>query len=1278
MKKLRHFIAMLVAVSFVGGIKPAAAFLPFIGAGTPTIDGSTDAGMGVTFVGTKLKTTVTTAIQTVQENLQTLSSKYNEYKNDFYGVMNSEEKAPLGGTRTILDSVFGKKDDPEAIRRAVYDLFLTYPSIDSQVQKKCEAKKNQFYIDTLIEINTAAIKLEQEYETKLKEKVENLPTDILTGENGAEVADSNNSAWKNKYNVYNTMNDLVQMLEELTAMKAQYMVAKGIMNEVPTKEPEIPEGQQSSLDLDEPIKLAGYAEHKEIMAFGQVETQASQSSTDETANTEGNSGGYTFRYQPDSNSSVSFSVSTEAGQESPYAGSREALADLAAIDPVYDKVITALKIHNLKQSLPSRRKNAEKYNDFIRLHEKAVERLKQSDACVIKFLNRYYQDGEKSWYGVYIGDQVTDYDLREGISGWALATYEAAKAELSNEDDSSSNLAEIELDPSVDSTNLSSVSSVESSVDSQNLQGGFKEKSKEEKAKENERKAELLSWQVGAEAVAQIASDQYSSSPQWGTVKKKFPIWQDQKSFYGQYIIGKYENIKSYLARVDLRRQAGQLAMLLNEEITSSAVSAAQAKAKAAKTAEERQAALDEEKKAKEIGSLVNSAIYQGLSAIPAGLEIPADISSGTAQEKAESKAALIKNRDEKLAQLATQRETIVSKLDSAMSAVSDLNADINRATIEGRAEEPTDEEYDVTKLMEERTAKEKEVETYEQQLADIDQMIEQINKAYITKEQEIDAQYGFNVVEENAVVEEFKNFEAPAISGANMIFAIAAETQKSGVISQANSVFAALRNYALEQVDKTKEEIFALGDNIYMPEGGEPVLSKHKDLIEKLKNINVNTISEAASVSQLSGASELISQAYSALMTEHICNDISCDEPDEEYFVGENGKEKDFAGPKAAPSTTAAPMREFVYFDHIDYENIPRLSDGSVAKDSVINYGHKVPEVWQYMLKNPAYVEKDINLEVALNKGGEVRNLLRGGTLPCYNQTKLIDAEEKEPTYYLSSKPAGDDYVACQGLEIASGGNGLLGMLTSTVINLELSKNNKENVKTKTFAGEETPSELGTFFTSKDNKLYYKEETQKAFERLKEIYESQNTGTEIEEKMSDDMYVKGQFKKNQIGDFLVFAEMEKDYRQQVEEMAQKIEEARQELITELTEVGFNPSEDFDIYDDKDYEEARNKLDKMKDDILSEVDSLMGKVKTNDTEVVKRRVATLKNNIAAMKKDSNELVNLSEATTADSSLDETIKSEEANQSVANKYQEEADNSMNDQINHYPIPYCAVY
>ena len=366
--------------------------------------------------------------------------------------------------------------------------------------------------------------------------------------------------------------------------------------------------------------------------------------------------------------------------------------------------------------------------------------------------------------------------------------------------------------------------------------------------------------------------------------------------------------------------------------------------------------------------------------------------------------------------------------------------------------------------------------------------------------------------------------------------------------------------------------------------------------------------------------------------------------------------------------------MREIVYFDYTDYENIPRLADGSVAKDSIINYGQKIPEVWKYMLKNPAYVEKDINLSVALNKQGETRNFLRGGTLPCYSKNMMIDVDEEDPTYYLSSSLLGE-YTQCQGLEV--GTIGILNIPNSTVVSLELSENNVQNAQNASIR-KETPSELGTFFTSEDNKLYYRENVKKGFDRLKEIYESQNTGEEIEEKMSDDIYVKAQFKKNQIGDFLVFAEMEKDLRQQVEEMAQKIEEARQDLITELTEVGLTPSEDFDIYNDEDYAEVNDKLNEMKDEILVEVDGLMNQVKTNDTEVVKRRVETLKNNIAALKKDSDELVNISEATTADSSMDESIKSEEANQSVANKYQEAADESLDDQINHYPIPYCAVY
>ena len=55
----------------------------------------------------------------------------------------------------------------------------------------------------------------------------------------------------------------------------------------------------------------------------------------------------------------------------------------------------------------------------------------------------------------------------------------------------------------------------------------------------------MLSWQVGAEASKLLASN----SSDWGETLEEtaFPIWQDVKSFYNQYLDKKYANIKSYL-----------------------------------------------------------------------------------------------------------------------------------------------------------------------------------------------------------------------------------------------------------------------------------------------------------------------------------------------------------------------------------------------------------------------------------------------------------------------------------------------------------------------------------------------------------------------------------------------------------------------------------------------------------------------------------------------------------------------------------------------------------
>lgn len=1239
-KAIKKYFGLLTLLALFSPLKSAEALLPFIGPSTVTLDGATDAANTIDNIGTQLNAVATSKIEIIQEKLKVLQAKYNEYKNDFTGVMNSAQKPPLEGTRTIVDSTIAKMDDPESVKRAVYDLFLTYPTSDFAGQQECDKNITQFYIDTMIEINTAAIKLQEEYEADLKERVKNMPTDILSGENGAEVADDNNSAWKNKYNVYKTYDDLVQMLQELTAMKVQFMVAKAIMNEIPDKKPS--EEKQSLLNKQKTIKMAGVIEKRERMAFGQVSEDSGEST------------GYNYHYNPSEDSGVSYTTTGKTDQESPFADSRDAIKDLETISPAYNNVLKALEIHNLLQSLPSRRQNMKKYNDFVALHDKSVERVKEADKCVIQFLGRYYEDPEKSWNGVFIGEQVTDYDLREGLSGWALATYEAAKEELSKEEEASTeDLYEMELDPTIDSTNLAENEGLEDKLVGQDTETGYKEKSKEEQAAENARKADMLAWNVGAEAAEMISQDQQSGKAQWGTIKASFPIWQDQKSFYGQYLTGKYQNIKDYLKQIDLRAKTSDLALILNTNQDGLGV----------------------------VKSIVEDALKEAAQNIDKNDEYPKESSySKLAQEKKEAIEKLQENKNKKMEELTAKREGIIEKLDASMLAVDELNEQINKATIEGRNEELSDEEYDVTALKTEKEKKQAEVEKYQAQLDAVDKEIEQVKQAYIKKEQEIENEYARQMAALEKTPDKVLTLGVPVIKIADLELRKAAQLRVGNIVSQANNAFSATRDYAQKLVDEALEDMLKTGDVIYTPAGGKDILSRHKKLISDLKSLNVSSIIASepslASITGLAKGEELLRTAYQAALTYQICSKVKCDEADEDYFVGAERKEEDFAGPKAAPEMSTAPMREIVHFDYEDYQNIAQLVDGSVSKESIINYGQKVPQVWKYMLKNPAYVEKDIDLAKALNQGGEARNFMRGGILPCVSNKKFIDAEEKKAAYYISPFE-NQKHTECLGLEVIKGSIGTAQANIYTLKDLELSENNQAVVEEKALASLGTPSELGSLFTYKDNKLYYNEAAKAAFSRLQEVFENEED-EEVQENMADALYIKTQFMKNQIGDFLSFAEREKEIRQHLEEIEEKITEAKTDLVEALTSAGYTPSADFDLSKEEDYNEAQSQLDDLKAQYVAEVEALLAQVTTSDFEIVNNQVESLRNSLEALKKDEDELLVLSEGTVADSAFDEKLKQEKANQDVANAYQEEADKSMADQINNYPVPYCAVY
>ena len=554
------------------------------------------------------------------------------------------------------------------------------------------------------------------------------------------------------------------------------------------------------------------------------------------------------------------------------------------------------------------------------------------------------------------------------------------------------------------------------------------------------------------------------------------------------------------------------------------------------------------------------------------------------------------------------------------------------------------------------------------------------IKQAYIKKEQEIENEYARQMAALEKTPDKVLTLGVPVIRIADLELRKAAQLRVGNIVSQANNAFSATRDYAQKLVDEALEDMLKTGDVIYTPAGGKDILSRHKKLISDLKSLNVSSIiaSEPSltSITGLAKGEELLRTAYQAALTYQICSKVKCDEADEDYFVGAERKEEDFAGPKAAPEMSTAPMREIVHFDYEDYQNIAQLVDGSVSKESIINYGQKVPQVWKYMLKNPAYVEKDIDLAKALNQGGETRNFMRGGILPCVSNKKFIDAEEKKAAYYISPFE-NQKHTECLGLEVIKGSIGTAQANIYTLKDLELSENNQAVVEEKALASLGTPSELGSLFTYKDNKLYYNEAAKAAFSRLQEVFENEED-EEVQENMADALYIKTQFMKNQIGDFLSFAEREKEIRQHLEEIEEKITEAKTDLVEALTSAGYTPSADFDLSKEEDYNEAQSQLDDLKAQYVAEGEALLAQVTTSDFEIVNNQVESLRNSLEALKKDEDELLVLSEGTVADSAFDEKLKQEKANQDVANAYQEEADKSMADQINNYPVPYCAVY
>lgn len=594
MKKLTKIVTLSSLLVMISGLTAHAFLLP-PGPVTPTVDAPTDVAFSLKNVGSTAQMYASQAQTYANNATKAVKSAKKKYMDKFTGFMGGlfkkKEKQAIPGSKTIQKSKIADIYDAESVKKALYTLFLAYPvdcEKDADSFASCvayQAKAEEFYQDTVIEIYTSVRQLELEMAT-LEQQTETLKATFSgAGGDGAESGDDENGAWKNAYNAYETMDSILKVAQEVVAMKAQYEAALLLREQVKpaayiskkerkAKEKAAKEAAKTSAYFrEEPVKLAssGRISTSETLVFGQlgIITQADFSLNNKAvtatsaADIENEEDDEDYVYDPTLYGNITFEDAAEPPLASAFEANREKLQELDKIAPLYEKSQEALEVHNLIQALDSYRGIFQNYEQYQKLHAKALEGMVAADQCTIQYLNRYYSDPEKVWKGNIADAAVNDYDARQGISGWAVKAFEIAKSQESlplEPDD----LGTIEINADVDINDISSSNEAEAEFAKQDL-SGLANPSQTEQTEKAARESQMISFNIGAEAGQLLAEDQYKSNPQWGKPATRFPIWNDQINFYNQYLDGKYANIKDYLHQLDVSSVIVDLAYTLND-----------------------------------------------------------------------------------------------------------------------------------------------------------------------------------------------------------------------------------------------------------------------------------------------------------------------------------------------------------------------------------------------------------------------------------------------------------------------------------------------------------------------------------------------------------------------------------------------------------------------------------------------------------------------------------------------------------------------------------------
>lgn len=1142
---------------------------------------------------------------------------------------------------------------------------------------------------------------------------------------------------------------------------------------------------------------------------------------------------------------ISFDDAVAADEHGPLHGSEGQIDELKKMQPIVEDLEKAVEAHNVLADLKGYRDTELRYREMQQLHQKSIEVLKQSEQCVINYIGRYFNNPVKVWSGIDLRQNPQNHDLRKGLSAWALSGYETAKAAqlspITNEDVSAINSETIAIgDAGVDKTAGMTDSEVISYADNQNnnnldVDGNkdqmrefsnahdgvfFKDPSKQNQYEEDSRRSDLLPTDIGSEASLLLAKE----PAKWGNVKQNFAVWNDQRTFYDQYLNGKYGNIEEYIANLEISQEMrDRIYAALSADQQTFMVQAEKEIMNAAEKSKmivEKWYADEYAKQDKKYNEDL-IAVTQKANADVADLEAKRDSEVKTIQSEIDSHQSNRSNYATQIYEINSSNEALNRQILDAQNELKNAEA-----LTEGAVLTPEQQlEQNALKIQLENSIIAFQGIIAQQNLKKVG-----IQEAYDKESQAIDAKekdkanvktsYAsmisavYKVSDDEKVKlketfeEDVKNLKAERESKINKI-SLAAEAAKltMGInstitVSEINNtttlIVGLAKKDAAENVKNTRKALSLIGDDLYRGNQHARVMGYHNAMIESLKgkDASFETLNLPAVAAKVPGITTELRSIVSGVKLEEDLKTIDKDfakeaiknskniltvtlfdnalkeinsDADDDYFVGETPKNRDFMSPKAMPDYNLPPLREYVHFDYIDLKNAAKNATkmtvgldekyeetilGQIIKKSrfvqteptplsvidkktFLSYGGKIPEIWNLMLKDKAFVERDFFLSPAmasddknvtvnaLKLGGEAAALFRGGVYPCLikdikSNNKVCKSDgtiaDGQGVVDVSVRSKGilnkDEYFLGLGFVTGERRQSLLGQ--NLPICQGLSANCKSSIEIKNgrptqvsvpvlatskgvsdgsskVLGSGSYSELGTILALNGGKigssrvhnlLTLTPEMESLLiygERMEAAAKNDKVPEfNADEKINDNIYNTAQFSNNQIGDFLLQTEQEQTYKNAVDELKDSIAEMHTDLLKILKNIGFAPSEDFDIAKDSDYQLTVSKLKSIKQSKMNAANKMISSIQEGDSELLRESKRSYGRLHDALALDKDAVTTMSMTSYDSTALDEEVKTGKANLAVEGKYQETADKSFEEQLNSFLPAYCVAY